>query len=108
MAKQERGKHGKFASKSAELRQVRSLRLTDTAWEKLGTAAAQQSITRADLIEQIVESGVLEQDTEAGDIRLSQIEEAITQVLDDPQVTRNGKDRGAVRRGLEALLKHLS
>lgn len=36
------------------------------------------------------------------------LEKMIQEVLADPAVTRNGKDRGAVKRALEALLQKLS
>lgn len=52
MAKQGRGKEGRFAPKSDEPRQVRTVRLTDTAWKKLGEIATLRCITRADLLEE--------------------------------------------------------
>ena len=109
MPKQERGERGKFAPKSNEPREVRSLRLTDTTWQKLGTTADSRCITRSDLIEELVESGVLDQQpATSGGISLQQVEAAIAQILIDPVVTRHGKDRGSVKRALEALLKQLS
>ncbi len=45
---------GKFARKNDDYRSVRSLRLTDSTWSALGTAAESLGITRADLLEQIV------------------------------------------------------
>lgn len=108
MANQGRGKSGKFAQKSDQHREVRSIRLTDSTWEKLGTAAESRCITRADLIEQLVESGALDQQAANSGLSLQQVESAVAQVVNDPQVTRNGKDRGSVRRALEALLKLLS
>ncbi len=36
-----------------------------------------------------------------------EIQKFINKILEDSLVTRNGKDRGAVRRGLEALIKLL-
>jgi predicted DNA-binding ribbon-helix-helix protein len=50
---QGRDKKGHFANKGQEKREVRSLRLTDSAWEKLGKMASDRGITRADLIEEI-------------------------------------------------------
>lgn len=52
-----RTQSGKFAAKSDEPRRVRSLRLTDSVWEKLEQLANEKStserrITRADLIEE--------------------------------------------------------
>jgi predicted DNA-binding ribbon-helix-helix protein len=49
---------GKFVQKSEEARKVRSIRLTDKAWDELGRIAGEQDITRADLIEQLIEKGL--------------------------------------------------
>jgi predicted DNA-binding ribbon-helix-helix protein len=105
---QDRTEGGKFAPKSEDYRHVRSVRLTDVTWEKLGFAAEKRRITRADLIEQMVDDGVF--DAEAIDDRsektnlLSKMNDAIREILEDPSVTRGGKDRGAARRALEALV----
>ena len=108
MSLQGRSQHGHFASKSSEHREVRSLRLTDSTWQRLGELADSRCITRADLIEQLVESGVLEQKPTTSGLSLQQVDEAIAQAINDPTVTRNGKDRGSVRRALEALRNYLS
>lgn len=108
MAKQGRGEAGKFAAKSTEHREVRSLRLTDTTWEKLGDAANSRCITRADLVERLVESGALNQEPASSGVSLQQVEELIAQIIDDPEITRHGKDRGSVKRALQALLNRLS
>lgn len=39
--------------------------------------------------------------------RFSELEAIVQEVLLDPVVTRSGKDRGAVKRGLEALICRL-
>ncbi|MFB2834105.1 hypothetical protein [Floridanema evergladense] len=57
---QQRDVNGKFTSKSLEYREVRSIRLTDKVWEALGNIAQERSITRADLIEELVERGVFD------------------------------------------------
>lgn len=44
---------GRFISKSSDLRQVRSIRVTDEIWNKFGEQAKKRSITRADLLEEI-------------------------------------------------------
>ncbi len=44
---------GKFALKDEDPRRVRSLRLTDSAWEKLGIAARASGMTRADWLEEL-------------------------------------------------------
>ncbi|AFZ28190.1 hypothetical protein Cylst_6230 [Cylindrospermum stagnale PCC 7417] len=45
---------GKFALKSDDYRQVRSLRLTDKTWKAIGIAAESLGLTRADYLEHIV------------------------------------------------------
>jgi hypothetical protein len=107
MSEQGRTEGGKFASKSDEPRHVRSIRLTDSTWEVLGAIAIQRGITRADLLEQLVEEGVISLAVTANnsDPRAKEISNLVEQVLADPVVTRNGKDKGAVKRGLEALLR---
>lgn len=52
MNNQSRNQSGKFVAKSNENRQVRSIRLTDSAWDKLGQLARERGITRADLLEE--------------------------------------------------------
>lgn len=103
-----RNNQGRFTAKSDENREVRSLRLTETTWQRLGELANRRHITRADLIEQAVESELLSQLPAAGESSLQQVAAAINRVLNDPKVTRNGKDRGSVKRALHALLEHLS
>ena len=104
MAKQKRSVAGKFTSKSDEGREVHSLRCTNTTWQKLGELAELQGITRADLIEQWATA--LGEPTSS--LGLNQVDEGITHVLNDPAATRNGKDRGSVRRALEALRNFLA
>lgn len=108
MAEQGRTEGGKFASKSDEPRHVRSIRLTNSTWEVLGAIATQRRITRADLLEQLIEEGVISSGQQPISLREEGIEHLVEQVLADSSVTRNGRDRGAVKRGLEALLKLLS
>lgn len=47
---------GQFTSKSGEERSVRSIRATDTVWNVFGVVAENRGITRADLLELMVES----------------------------------------------------
>jgi len=112
MGEQGRTEGGKFAPKSDEPRHVRSIRLTDTTWEVLGAIAIQRGITRADLLEQLVEEGVISQsqpqEVKSFGKTVAEVEQLVQRVLADPKVTRNGKDKGATKRALEALLKLLS
>jgi hypothetical protein len=48
-----RDRQGRFALKDEEPRWVRSLRLTDSAWEKLAVAASASGMTRADWLEEL-------------------------------------------------------
>ena len=53
---QDKDWRGRFVSKSDDYRKVRSMRATDEIWEKFGDMAARRSITRADLLEEIVKN----------------------------------------------------
>ena len=48
--------HGRFISKSDDYRHLRSMRVTDEIWQKFGEMALERSITRADLLEEIVKN----------------------------------------------------
>ena len=51
---QGRNEKGQFDRKSDVDRKVRSIRVTDEVWKKFGEMATQRGITRADLLEQMV------------------------------------------------------
>ena len=105
---QDRTESGQFAPKSNDYRHVRSIRLTDETWEKIGYAAEVKQVTRADLIEHMAEDGVFDQPAvRANAPDSSQLIAAIESVMSNPDVTRKGKDKGAVKRALEALLSCL-
>ncbi len=53
--KRKRNIQGKFVLKNQDYRQVRSLRLTDTTWKAWGIAAECLGLTRADLLENLVQ-----------------------------------------------------
>lgn len=59
MNKQGRNESGKFSAKSNEMREVRSIRLTNATWDALGKLADERSITRADLVEDWMINGSL-------------------------------------------------
>ena len=52
----ERNFRGQYVRKSDSDRQVRSIRVTDEIWQKFGEMALERSITRADLLEEIVKN----------------------------------------------------
>ena len=53
--KRKRDIQGKFTLKNEDYRQVRSIRLTDSTWKELGIASEYLGITRADLLENLVQ-----------------------------------------------------
>jgi hypothetical protein len=79
----------------------------------MGYAADKRRITRADLVEQMAADGVFDDELEVKDSQLSQmnlvhqIEVVVEEISNDPTVTRGGKDKGAVKRALQALLNRL-
>ena len=62
---QDRGDKGKFAAKGDQIRQVRTIRLTDKTWGLLGEKADDQDMSRADYLEALF----------AGDVEL-EVEES--------------------------------
>ncbi len=70
-------------------------------------------MTRADLMENLIATGVIAQEslTDLSTTRrqiLVEMEQAMNSILDNPKITRNGKDAGAVRRAFKALQRVLS
>lgn len=115
MAMRERNDSGQFEPKGDEPRILRSIRLTDTCWEKLGEVATERSISRADILESMVEDGYLDdyQATDEDDIKLSIIEDiqGILEGLElhgDNELEINSKDKAAGRRVLTALIEYLT
>ncbi len=53
--KRKRDIQGKFTLKNQDYRQVRSIRLTDSTWKELGIVSECLGITRADLLENLVQ-----------------------------------------------------
>ena len=53
--KRKRDIQGKFTLKNHDYRQVRSLRLTERTWKKLAIASESRDMTRADLLENLVQ-----------------------------------------------------
>lgn len=108
MADRERRADGTFELKGDVPRMVRSIRLSDETWEKLAEAATARGMSRADLVEQFVSDGLLGADEQhPGLLTHSQLDECLAEVMNDPAVTRNGKDRGAVKRAIAAIIDRL-
>lgn len=51
MGEQDRNNSGKFAAKGDTVRVIRSIRLTDITWDKLGDKADEHDISKADYLE---------------------------------------------------------
>lgn len=50
-----RGAGGKFIQATDEKRQVRTIRVTDSIWELFGQYSEERGLTRADLLEQLIQ-----------------------------------------------------
>jgi predicted DNA-binding ribbon-helix-helix protein len=112
MMEQGRNRKGKFTSKSDEPRSVRTMRLTESTWKALGEAAEKQSITRADLIEQLVQSEAFLNDVQSTqtDLRsefLEELQRVTSELLQDQVVTRGSKDKSRVKIAYQALIQKL-
>jgi hypothetical protein len=95
---------GKFAPKPT-VRQVRSLRATDEVWEQFKSLAQQRGLNPADYLEWAVTSGSLSPHSAPKPVDLDSL---VAQLLNDPTVTRDGKDRGSCRRALLAMVAALT
>jgi hypothetical protein len=82
---------GKFASKSSEYREVRSLRLTDDTWKALGIASECLGLTRADYLEEIVRSKLLPCITRENSNIYTSNTQNFAEVL--PSITRDEMER---------------
>lgn len=82
MLERDRLNNGTFAPKSSQIREVRSLRLTNNTWKTLGDAAELKGITRADLIEDLANSGAIEQWVSASDYdETAQLKQRVLELL---------------------------
>ena len=90
---QDRNSRGQFANKSDRNRQVRSIRVTDEIWQEFGELAAQRSITRADLLEEMIKNS----------LHLSSSDQAVALLQEALKLKANAG--GAIKRKIrEALL----
>lgn len=90
---QPRDPKGKFVLKGEEERRVRTVRLTDTTWNRLGEIAKQRSITRTDVIEEL-----LNQDNKD----INKVIEVLKKAL-----TLKANARGAINNKIKDALKIL-
>jgi len=103
---------GRFQKKGLEAREVRSIRATDSYWEQMGEIAEKKDITRADLLEQMLdeiekeEYPIIEQINKTIEDKIKEIIEGLgrggANQLDIPS-----KEKAIARRTLEAILSYL-
>ncbi len=98
------GQDGRFIPKGDSPRSLRSMRLTDAAWEGLRQIAEADSLSRTDVIERFALGGLSL--PEQPSIDPATIEPTIERVLADPSVVRP-RDRAAVRRGAQSVFREL-
>ncbi|MFB2891723.1 hypothetical protein ACE1CI_02150 [Aerosakkonemataceae cyanobacterium BLCC-F50] len=112
-----RDKEGKFAQKNDEYRSVRSLRLTDSTWEALGSVAQSQGITRADLLELLVRSKCLPLPSntrvegeieprlvESALLRIEELESLCSNILKDLKLGKQAPRYQVVQKAFSRLL----
>lgn len=93
---QDRNSRGQFANKSDCNRQVRSIRVTDEIWHNFGELATQRSITRADLLEEVVKNSS----------QLSSSSQVVTLLQEALKLKANAG--GAIKRKIREVLLLLS
>ncbi|MCG9892345.1 MAG: hypothetical protein MH252_14895 [Thermosynechococcaceae cyanobacterium MS004] len=70
-----RGAGGKFIQTTDEKRQVRTIRVTDSIWELFGQYSEERGLTRADLLEQLIQG-----EEERHTVKVSSIVHELTEV----------------------------
>lgn len=107
MIEQERD-NGKFAAKGSEPRAVRSIRLTDSAWNALEDKASEQDMSKADYLEALVsgevdwESDNSEDDKTEFDFDIDEVVEILTEAL-TLKPNAGGKIKTEIKRALELM-----
>lgn len=107
-----RNDKGRFLLKGDSNRLVRSIRATDSYWNRMGEIADENDITRADLLERMIDEIKSEQLPIIKEIDKG-IEEKIKEIIDglkrggDNHLQIDVKERAIVRRALEALIEYL-
>jgi hypothetical protein len=96
---QSRDTKGLWQTKGDGVRRVRSLRLTDAAWEALNKKAAEQSLSTADLIEQVAIQTLQSPDHDKA------LKEAIALLQECFTIPSN--KAGGIKRRIEQVLKLL-
>ena len=85
--------NGKFQQKSEENREVRSLRATNQTWSKLGTYADRRHLTRADLLEELVDDLVKQDGTKSTYITPIELEIIVTTLKESLNLKGNATSK---------------
>ena len=93
---QQRNQRGQFTNKSDSERRIRSIRVTDQVWEKFGKMAIQQGITRADLLEEIIDNS-----------RVIHGDRRVVEILEEA-LKLKANAGGAIKKKIRDVLKILS
>ena len=111
--KRKRDIQGKFTLKNQDYRQVRSIRLTDSTWKELGIASECLGITRADLLENLVQrnKGSFSPDGEIGQLNLEkslnrdELGSLAEKVLKELRLGRQASNYKLVQKSLKRLIE---
>jgi hypothetical protein len=97
-----RDDNGKFTSKSDTQRDVRSLRATDQVWDEFGDLASSKGMSRADLLEVLVQSYGRRTATVIDDDVIHKIVDVLQDAL-DLKPNAGGAIKAKVREALQLL-----
>ena len=111
--KRKRDIQGKFTLKNHDYRQVRSLRLTERTWKKLGEASESRSITRADLLENLVQqnkeifadSRSIEPLNSQKSLNKDELNELADKVLQELRLGKQASSYKLVKKSLKRLIE---
>lgn len=107
-----RNEKGRYHLKGESNRLVRSIRATDSYWERMGEIAEENDITRADLLERMIDE-IKSEPLPILEAIENKTEEKIKEIIEglkrggDNQLQIDIKEKAIVRRGLEALIEYL-
>lgn len=97
-----RNEKGIYIQKGEEVRLVRSLRLTDSTWEKIGSIADAYGVTKADLIEE-----TFRENTPKKDSNSVELNELLALLKDVKEKVKN-KETGFKSNSASKLVKLIS
>jgi predicted DNA-binding ribbon-helix-helix protein len=107
-----RNELGRFHLKGESSRSVRSIRVDDNHWSKMGEIADELDISRGDLLEKMIDEKKPESLPLIAEID-NQIEEKIKEIIEElnkrgeNRLNIPSKEKAIARRALEALLSYL-